>query len=537
MLVGRGPLVHNTASHVISCELTLWQDRAYESFVTQSPVDFIEFSDAPLDSIPKDELYHGHFPARYITQYLEQYIDNHIYNGKTLRSRIQFNTGVERLTKNGELWHAVTANGNEFTAPKVIDAVGLTSQPSVPNISGSKSFRGVQIHHKDFGGSDLLSTPDIHSIAVLGGAKSAADVAYQAAKAGKTVHWIIRKSGSGPAWFVPSRSIGGLAKCSTHELWVRGAVPLFASIFAEPGSVSKFFYRSWLGQKIFWAIWAGVEALLSYLTDFERKDGQENGFYNLKPDTGPFWANDSTSLANKADFFDTVATHVHVYRQDVKCISENTLQLDNGTNITVDAIIYATGWTANLSYIDKQFALNLGCPMAEDDQDEKTFNHWHMLEQEADAVIAEQFPVLSQPPPHRQPDLKSTPLRLYKSVTPINDHSIAFVGKAIIAHAFPAAEVQALWAVAALDDKIPFLSIAEMEQEVARTTVWSRRRYLTRGYSAMWFPWDLIPYTDMLLKQLGLSCHRGTSWWKDMTTPSSSSKFRGLIDEYKEKYS
>jgi hypothetical protein len=241
-------------------------------------------------------------------------------------------------------------------------------------------------------------------------------------------------------------------------------------------------------------------------------------------------------VANKADFFDTIAKHVHVYRQDVSCISESGLELANGTKIAADAIIYATGWKPNLSYIDKQLATKLGLPMSEGEQDEKTLNHWHMLEQKADATIAAKFPVLSRVPSHRQPESKLTPLRLYKSVVPISDHSIAFLGKAVIAHACPAAEVQALWAVAALDSKVTFPSIEEMEREVAETTAWSRRRYLTRGYSAMWFPWDLIPYTDMLLKQLGLNSHRGSSWWSDMTTPSYSSKLRGLIGEYRRKF-
>lgn len=41
--------------------------------------------------------------------------------------------------------------------------------------------------------------PKVQRFAVLGGAKSAADVAYASAKAGKKVHWIIRASGNGPA--------------------------------------------------------------------------------------------------------------------------------------------------------------------------------------------------------------------------------------------------------------------------------------------------------------------------------------------------
>jgi hypothetical protein len=64
------------------------------------------------------------------------------------------------------------------------------------------------MHHIDFGGSDVFTNGRLQHLVVLGGAKSAADIAYSAANAGKTVSWIIRKSGSGPAAFVNAKGIG-----------------------------------------------------------------------------------------------------------------------------------------------------------------------------------------------------------------------------------------------------------------------------------------------------------------------------------------
>lgn len=127
-------------------------------------------------------------------------------------------------------------------------------------------------------------------------------------------------------------------------------------------------------------------------------------------------------------------------------------------------------------------------------------------------------------------------MRLYKIMLPIEDQTIVLLGKTVIAHTFPAAEVSALWAVAALDGNIAFPSVEAMREEVALVVAWSRRRYPSRGWQAMWFPWDLVPFTDMLLKQMGLVSHRGSTWWKDVTTPTSSGRLRGLIGEYKNKY-
>lgn len=508
----------------------------YDSFMTQTPVDFAEFSDKPLNIVPKAELFYCHFPARHFTQYLQDYVSGHVYDGKTLRSRIQLRTRVDRVSKVDEVWCIHTVGGKQFASSKLVDATGLTSEPKIPEIPGRKKFCGIQTHHKNFGQSGLLNSSAVRNVVVLGGSKSAADVAYAAVKAGKRVHWVIRKSGTGPSWFVPVYGLGGMASCSTHALWTRLMAPLLASVFAEPTRVSRFLYRSFVGQWVFWKFWASVALAVSWLTDYARADGRENCFHNLKPDTGPFWANESTSVDNKPDFADTIAGNVHVWREDVLAVHENAVELSDGSQLDADAIVYATGWKCGMSYFDKSLLLKLGLPVAERELEGKDLQYWEKLDQEAEAKIDVEMPMLSRRGPYWKPNKQCTPLRLYKSVLPIEDHSVVLLGKTVIAHAFPAAEVEALWAVAALDGKILFPSIKAMRKEVALVVAWSRKRYPSRGWQAMWFPWDLVPFTDMLLKQLELSSHRGSTWWGDLTTPTSSHRLKGLVDEYKRRH-
>ena len=510
-------------------------DRGYDSFMTQTPIHFAGFSDKPL-TVPDAELYYRHFPAKYVTQYLNEHVDEHVYDGKTLQSRVQPGMRVERVSKVDGVWIARTVDGKRFAASKLVDAIGLTSEPSIPDIPGRETFRGLQIHHKEFGQSDLLNSSDIHNVVVLGGSKSEADVAYAAAKAGEKVQWIIRKAGTGPPWFVPVYGFGGMSSCSTDPLWTRLMTPLLASVFAESGIVSRFLHRSWLGRFLFWSFWDLVTFVLSYVTDYERADGRQNGFHNLKPDTAMFWSNESTSVDNKADFLDTIARNVQVFREDVVAIHEHSVELCNGLQVEADALVYATGWRWDMPYFDKSLLAGLGLSMQDRDLDEKYQQHWRTLDQQAEAKIDVQMPMLSRKEPYRKPDTQRTPMRLYKSMLPIEDETIVLLGKTVIAHTFPAAEVTALWAVAALDGKIAFPSVEEMRKEVALVVAWSRKRYPSRGWQAMWFPWDLIPFTDMLLKQLGLVSHRGETWWSDLTTPTSSGRLRGLIEEYKNKY-
>ncbi|KAK4904766.1 hypothetical protein LTR49_025832 [Elasticomyces elasticus] len=263
-----------------SCVSGPWNARrGYEGFMTQSPIDFLEFSDRSLEAVSRNLQNHGHFPAHLFTTYLERYLDDHKYNGQSLHERIHFNALVKKLSKIDGVWELHTTCGVTSRSAKIIDAAGLTSHSYVPHIPGQYAFTGVQLHHADFGQSTILKSSSIARVVVIGGAKSAADFAYAAAKAGKS----------------------------------RAA---FASIFSQQGKSAKFLQQSWLGQRVFHGLWSVVEAAISHMTNYDRKDGRENGLKNLRPDTTPFWGLDSPSVANKSDFFDVVAQSVRVYRED-----------------------------------------------------------------------------------------------------------------------------------------------------------------------------------------------------------------------------
>lgn len=188
---------------------------------------------------------------------------------------------VEKLEEN---W-LVTCDGSArvFRAPKLIDATGLTSVPNIPSIPGQADFRGLAIHHKEFGRSNLLTKPEIQNVAVIGGSKSAADVAYAAAKAGKTVSWIIRKSGSGPSALFPVEGVGPYAN-SNEQLHTRLMRLFLPSPFGKASILLWFLQRTTLGRWLVGKIWAGSDRDIRTLGDFGRKEGKENGFQNLEPD-------------------------------------------------------------------------------------------------------------------------------------------------------------------------------------------------------------------------------------------------------------
>jgi len=245
-----------------------------------------EFSDRPMAPPPAEDQYWGFFPAKYTTAYLESYVDNHIYNGQTIRDRVLFNTPVRRVEKTSEgAWILSHNRGCSIEAKRFVDATGMTSQPNIPTLPGAESFQGSSIHHKAFGSSEFLSDPRKQHIVVLGGAKSAADVAYASAKAGKSVSWIIREEGNGPAAFFAPQPVSKRYANSNEGFYNRLLASFLPNPFGSKSLLAKFLHGTWLGRVCLDQLWERFNKDLREITDYHREAGREMGFANLEPDT------------------------------------------------------------------------------------------------------------------------------------------------------------------------------------------------------------------------------------------------------------
>lgn len=172
-------------------------------------------------------------------------------------------------------------------SPELLVAAGLTSRPNIPQLPGQQGFKGTFIHHIDFGKSSLMGDPNINHIAVLGGAKSAADIAYAAAKNGKRVSWVVRKNGNGPAHLAPAQGMGPY-KNSNELLYTRLAASLTPSIWNPSSWLQSLLHRTSIGRKVVDMIWQRFDAHSRKDAGFGREpngDESENGFGNLEPET------------------------------------------------------------------------------------------------------------------------------------------------------------------------------------------------------------------------------------------------------------
>jgi dimethylaniline monooxygenase (N-oxide forming) len=253
-----------------------------------------------------------------------------------------------------------------------------------------------------------------------------------------------------------------------------------------------------------------------------------------------FWQNDSTGINQRPDFWTTITTKMHIYREDVVRLTENGVVLQGDELEDVDAIICATGWRPSYeTFFDQSLADYLGLPVpihgaSADTEDSR----WNTADEAAEIEIGQRFPRLQYPPPHNPKISHLSPFRLYRNMIPTdiqNYPGIVFLGHISVGNNFRAAEVQALWAVAYLTGIMKLPSQKEMERDVALKLAWCGKRYLSKGQLGHWLYYDLVPYTDTLLEDVGLNSHRRKGWWGDFWKPCVAADLGGLLEELREK--
>ncbi len=310
--------------------ILILSERIYPSFWTQTPLKMAEFSDRPMAPPPLEDQYYGFFPAKYTTAYLESYIDDHVYAGRSIRDRILFNAAVDSVTRAAppqsppqpqqpqELqrpihqWTLTYNTSHTMHSSKLIDATGLTSQPHIPHLPGSSDFLGKTLHHKTFGqeqqrlllpeegGEQHDTSTSTRNICILGGAKSAADVAYAFAKASMAIestkkktkktmkiHWIIRSSGNGPSAFFAAPPPSARYANSNEGFYNR----FLASFLPSKFGTQRWGWVKWAlqgtvpGRWYVGRLWDGFDRGLRGFLDYGREEGREMGFANLEYDT------------------------------------------------------------------------------------------------------------------------------------------------------------------------------------------------------------------------------------------------------------
>ena len=223
---------------------------------------------------------------------------------------------------------------------------------------------------------------------------------------------------------------------------------------------------------------------------------------------------------------------INVHLANVERLTKNTVHLSDGTQLSTDVLVCATGWQKDPSIQFVNFGTaGIGLPHPLPEQAK--------LSTAIDEKILKLYPKLQE-----QPALNFTtkprPFRLYRFIVPparIDDRNIAFAGMVSSVSTASAANAQALWISAFLDGKLDRIASTpeEVTDEVMLHTQWGKWRYPC-GYGANFpdFVFDALPYMDLWLNDLGLKINRKNGWFADITEPYSPRDFVGLVDEWVE---
>lgn len=511
-----------------TCGGTWCEDRLYPGLKSNNMVGSYEYPGFPMDEKIYGVKDGDHIPAATLHQYLTDYARHF-----GILSRTVFNTtvlSIEPLADQG--WRVATssANGtNLLITKKIIMATGLTSQPNMLHFPGEQNFNAPLFHAKDFC-RQAATTKSAKNAVIVGGAKSAFDIAYAFAQEGAQVDLIIRPDGNGPVWLSPAYVTP--LKRKIEELLHTRALTWFSPCpwGKEDGFslIRYFLHQTTIGRWIvhnFWhALGSDILALNAYDAHSETR--------KLKPWTSPYWIASGLSIHNyQTSFFDLVREgKIRVHEASVAKLSDHTVHLSTGESLQADVLICATGWKKSSSV---QFLnCDLDIPGSLDEKQK--------LYKRADQEILAQFPDLASQPSLRYSPKPADPLRLYRFMVPTaayHRRNIAFAGAVSTVSTSICASIQGLWIAAFLGNQLQRSACSQEEavQEAVLHSQWGIWRYPC-GYSRSLpdMAFDVLPYFDLLVRDLGLSVHRKSGPWAELVQPYKPTDYASLAQEWKE---
>lgn len=211
-------------------------------------------------------------------------------------------------------------------------------------------------------------------------------------------------------------------------------------------------------------------------------------------------------------------------RLSISSIQGNTFALSDGSKITADALVFATGWLpASNPLFSAELKAELGFPMPLDNLHYSEAQYWNDLDASANAEVFSMYPMLATPPSGlKLREEKETQLRQLRTIIPTSlaaqgDRSIIFLGQLSNTQHFYFAETSALWGISYLEhlhvqDKFTGKK-GEMDKEVALHNAFMKRRYPGRR-NVPFAVLEIRDWMDVMLKDLGVRTDRNRLMWE-----------------------
>jgi cyclohexanone monooxygenase len=225
-------------------------------------------------------------------------------------------------------WQLTTNSGECYTFDIVVSAVGLFTQPVLPDLVEEEPFTGTLMHTAHWDHSVHLNDA---RVAVLGTGSTASQLVPEVAKVAKKVYSVQRS----PTWILPKPD----RAYTEREKWLFAHVPLAKKIYRT---------RLWLrSESNIGVIENGSDKTQEFkgiaLRTLESAVADEELRRKLTPDH-PFGCK---RLVFATDYLQTLAQpHVEVVSSPARYLRSRSLVTEDGSELDVDVVLCATGYAA-----------------------------------------------------------------------------------------------------------------------------------------------------------------------------------------------
>lgn len=413
----------------------------------------------------------------YLQKYADQFnVTEHIRFGSTVIS-----IDKDDLKSSEKPWTVKirTTNGNieTFQFDFVVVANGLFSTPHMPKIRGQEKFIGSIIHTSDIKSSDQLANK---RVVIIGGGKSAIDIATVAGTHSKTCHMIFRHA----AWGVPERMLNGLipGRFLYSRVFTTSLDPY---PYAPKGSLFNFVHRFF--PKLFDKL---ADQVSKDIINSYNPKLFEDGIYLPK---GSFrYGKHFLRITDEFIRLKSEGRIIGKLASVEEIIDGTTIRLDSGECLEADMIVYATGFIESFPFLSDKFSHQLGLKSA-------------------------------TPTSSNDADLD-----LYRHLIPVGIPNIAFVGFIAGALQWLMTEVSSHWVSDYFLGRIRLPTNEKMYEEIQVTRSFVRKQFDRTSYYVQYYWLEPI---EIYLQDMGLSLHRTNNWISEYFGIYRADRLKNLHEE------
>jgi cyclohexanone monooxygenase len=247
-----------------------------------------------------------------------------------LASNLKLNTEIASAHWDADntSWQLTTTVGERFAFDVVVSAIGLFTQPVLPDLVEQEAFTGTLMHTARWDHSVDLQDA---RVAVLGTGSTASQLVPEVAKVAKKVYSVQRS----PTWILPKPD----RPYTDREKWIFARVPFAKKVYRA---------RLWLrSESNISVIENGSDKTQEFkgiaLGVLESTVGDEELRRRLTPDH-PFGCK---RLVFATDYLEALTQpHVEVVSSPARYLRSRSLVTEDGSELDVDVVVCATGYAA-----------------------------------------------------------------------------------------------------------------------------------------------------------------------------------------------